>query len=494
VSYHYNVVAIVKKAPKLLGLREMLDAFLEHREQVVLARTRYDLAASKKREHIVDGLIQALSILDQVIAVIRKSANKSDARNNLMDQFGFTHEQAEAIITLQLYRLSNTDINALKKEAKELAAKIKKLEGILTSKTKRKNLMIQELQELLEAEPTPRLSQIEEQVEEIVIDQRDMIADEPVMLVASEQGYIKKVSMRSFSSSQNQPAGKKEGDWIVLQQQVSTLDTLLLFTDRGRFAQIPVYELDEAKWKESGTHFSTWFKTDSQEKITAAFVERNPSQNLDLLLASAKGMVKRIEREQLPPKRGMRMTAVMSLFASDRMAAVAPLSHEQDIVLASREGLSFALDSSQVSTSSLKTRGVRGMNLAENDELIFAGPVSESLIIEDDGGRLKRIAADQIGKLNRPAKGARLFKAVKSRPCTLSYAAAADEKTEIAFQDEDQSKVAVSSLSKMAPSSTWPASSPLPTCAPALPFEQRLQSGTIERKMPDKQLTLFGDQ
>lgn len=493
-NYHYNVIAIVNRTPRQLSLIGMLDAFLKHREQVIIARSQFDLARRQARLHIVEGLQKAVSVLDELIALIRKSKGKADSKARIIERFDFTPEQAEAIVTLQLYRLSNTDVLELKKEARSLKAEIKKLEAIIKKPAERQQLMKEELQALSNEFVLPRRTQIIADAPEIQVDERDMIADEQVIVTISRQGYAKRVSMRSFASSSTSNSGLKEGDHFVLNSPASTLDTILIFTDQGRFGQIPVYQLEEKKWKDLGSHYSSLLKPDSGEQIVQAFLEREPVKQVDLLLASASGQVRRMHREDLPAKTRSRLIALMSLASEDPMEFVLPSSSTADEMLfVSQKGYGLKLLADDIPLSKGKSKGSRTINLQNDDKLVALLPANEEFVVlENQAGQFKKILLPQIERKNRPSRGIRLFKDVKSRPAEIVSAISCSAKATLPFEEPSLPALESASLPKMEPSSTW---SSVACLDEAIPFESvdiRLENGLRQEKEPDtKQMTLF---
>ena len=291
-SYSFNMVTIVNRRPKLLGLKGMLEAFVKHQKEVVKRRTQFDLETAQKRLHIVDGLIKCLSILDEVIKVIRNSKNKSDAKDNLVKEFEFTYEQAEAIVVLQLYRLTNTDVVALEEEKEKLDKLIKGLNAILEDEKALKYVMKKELSQVKKEFVTPRLTTIKENITEIKIDQTEMIPKEDVIVMITKDGYIKRTSYRSYSATNDDPT-LKENDYIIGQFEMNTLDTLLVFTSFGNYLHIPVYAIYDMKWKDMGKHISNIIPTGENEEIIKAIPIYNFEQDQNIILASKDGMIKR---------------------------------------------------------------------------------------------------------------------------------------------------------------------------------------------------------
>ena len=256
ISYNFNMVSIVNRRPKLLGLAQALDAFIIHQKDVVKRRTEFDLAHAKARYHIVEGLIKCISILDEVIKVIRASKNKQDAKMNLVKEFEFTEEQAEAIVVLQLYRLTNTDVVALENEKASLEKIIKGLSAILGSEEVLKSVMKKDLNDVKENYPTPRITEIKDQITEIKIDTTAMIPKEDVVVLVTKDGYIKRTSFRSYTASNPEDITIKENDYIIGIYEMNTTDTLLLFTTSGNYLHIPVHIIPDLKWKDMPKHVS----------------------------------------------------------------------------------------------------------------------------------------------------------------------------------------------------------------------------------------------
>lgn len=498
--YHYNVIAIVSQTPKQLGLAGMLDAFLKHREEVIINRSRYDLKKKKARLHIVEGLIRAVSILDEVIALIRASKGKADSKARLMEQYDFSDAQAEAIVTLQLYRLSNTDIQALEKEAAELKKEIETLEAIISKPARRKSLMKKELQALNKTFVMPRRSQIVSQVSEIVVSDRDMIVDEQVVAAVTEQGYFKRVSMRSYASSNNAAGGMKEGDRYVFNSPVSTLDSLLFFTSKGRFGQIPVYQLEEKKWKDLGSHYSALFKPEAGEQIVQVFAERDPVQHTDLVMLTRLGQARRLHREDLPSGSRRSLSTLMSLTGEDALLSVLPSGQEEDdLLLITRSGFGFKMHANDIPLSKGRSKGVIALSLQAEDELLSVLNADQDyLVLENNEGQFKKIPLASIETLNRRARGSRLFKGIKSRPQTLISAAMAAPSQTLAFEAADKPALEAASLPKMEPSSTWSNSFALDEPSPFEKMDLRLKAGSRldleqEAKAAEKQLSLFDE-
>ena len=495
VSCNYNTVAIVRKAPRLMPLLDILDTFIDHREEVVLRRSRFNLKNREKRAHIVEGLIMAISVLDEVIAIIRSSKNKADSRVNLMNRFGLSEEQAEAIVTLQLYRLSNTDILELKKEAASLEKEIAFLKGIIENRRKRMKLIIKELQEVNAEFQTPRLSEIQDEVDEIVIDQKAMIAEEQVMVTITRDGYVKKVSLRSWNSSAGVPTGRKEGDVLVGASQASTLQTLAVFTDLGHYGEVPIYKLTDARWKDTGNHLSAWLKMESNEKIIAAFLKEDDAKDFRYILASRYGQIKRMDPANLSAQKGMRMQTVMLLGTDDRVVSVEPvMENDQHVALISRDGFGVEYPVDTIPQSSLRSRGVRGMSLGKDDTIVGASVIcTDCLLLAMEEGYMKRISSTDLPAFGRPAKGIRLFKAIKASPAHVDSIQFVKGTDELMMGHEKLEPLKMRDVPKMAPTASWSRVLPageVPDFQNPLPV---IAQGHYQEQTSEQQLSLFGE-
>ena len=440
VSYNYNMIAIVDKAPVQMSLQASIDAFIAHRRDVVLKRSKFEYDQKSKRDHIVDGLIRAVSIMDEIIHIIRKSKNKTDAKNNLITQFNFTDTQAEAIVTMRLYRLTNTDVKELKAEHSRLKKEMKTLHEILTQEAALSNVIIEELKEINERIHTPRLSEIQEQIEEIVIDKRAMIADEMVIVPITKDGYVKKVSMRSYNASNQEHTGMKESDSVLAVGTCSTLDTLLFFTNRGTYGYLPIYELDDAKWKDVGSHLGNYLKIDSNEKIIQAYFVKDFYSNVHVVMASKFGMIKRSRLSEFKVMRNNKTMTCMKIGALDSLQSVnLSMNDQEDIVVSSQNGYGLKYTINEVSLMSLKTKGIKAINLGKDDHIADCAIVksNQQVLLINDQAQMKRIKIEDVVRCKRPAKGNRLYKYVKSNPSTIHALYAVDNASAFdLFSDE----------------------------------------------------------
>ena len=420
VAYNYNVIAIVDKAPVQMSLSQCLDAFIHHREDVILRRSRYELAKKQERSHILEGLIKAVSVMDEVIRIIRQSKNKADAKVNLIDRFEFSEEQAEAIVTMRLYRLTNTDVKELKSEFRSLSKDIKRLKQIIAKKDVLHQLIITELQQINEEIITPRKTAIEEEVEDLSVDQKDMIADEQVVIPITREGYIKRVSVRSYESSSNPITGHKDSDDMLFHGTASTLDTLLFFTSSGKYGYLPVYKLEEAKWKDLGSHIGNYLKMDANERIVQAYVLDTFDPRTEVILASRYGMIKRTRLSELEVSRMNKTMVCMKIGSMDELISVNVSYHEDDeVVVCSRNGYAAIYPVNQISEMACKTKGVKALNLSKQDTVADVKVITkevDQLLVVTEKMMMKRIKVSEVFHGNRPVKGSLISKLIKSNP------------------------------------------------------------------------------
>lgn len=459
ISYNYNVIAIVNKAPVQMSLAMMLDAFIAHREDVVIRRSKHDLVSKKERAHILEGLIKAVSVMDEIIQIIRKSKDKAHAKKNLIERFSFTEKQAEAIVVMRLYRLTNTDVKELKAEFKQLESDISKLEKIIADKKELHRVMVEELKQVNEQFCTPRRSKIVHEVKEIVIDEKAMIPKEECVITVTRDGYIKRVSVRSFNASSDVMTGRKDSDSLVCYGASHTLQTVLFFTNRGTYGYIPVYQIEEGKWKDLGGHISNYIKMDSSEKIIAAYVLDSFKSGVHVLCASRHGMIKRTELKEFEVSRSNKTMVCMKVGAMDEMVSVA-LSYapSDQVILMSEQGYGLMYPVEQIPLVSNKSKGVKSMNLSKEDcvvSICVQKNAEEQVLIGTTTLSLKRMKQQEIAPLNRPAKGNRICKLVKSNPNLILNVHMVDLDTKLEVYTDEILRFEAKEISLMNAQSTF---------------------------------------
>ena len=461
IYYNYNNIAIVNHTPTLLSLSDALDAFIDFRREVVLNRSIYLRDKKKARLHIIDGLIKAISILDVVIETIRKSNDKKDAKERLKKNFLFSEEQAEAIVNLRLYKLSSTDITELKDEQKDLKKEISELEAIIKSKEILDSVLVKELKEVNEINPTPRKTTIQEEVDEIIIDKVAMVPNEPCYISLSKDGYVKRFSNRAFDANAGSVPSTKDNDYLIGIKACETLDTLLVFTSKGQYAYIPVYKIDECKFKDLGKHFSTYVKLEGMEKVVGAIIVKNFDTFAFILTATRSGMIKKTSIPRMDVNRSSKGLTCMKLKPNDEVVSACLCYENDDVILISKDGHYNKYSTEVLADLAPKALGVGGINVKAD---ALAGIVcdhhdgSELLLASDIGG-FKRIHFDDLEFTSRNTKGNRLFKQVKSKPHSILYVKEVTSYVSLLFDEEELISLPVSEIPFMDVEATF--SSPL---------------------------------
>ncbi|WP_248314698.1 DNA topoisomerase IV subunit A [Staphylococcus aureus] len=418
ISYNFNMVAISDGRPKLMGIRQIIDSYLNHQIEVVANRTKFELDNAEKRMHIVEGLIKALSILDKVIELIRSSKNKRDAKENLIEVYEFTEEQAEAIVMLQLYRLTNTDIVALEGEHKELEALIKQLRHILDNHDALLNVIKEELNEIKKKFKSERLSLIEAEIEEIKIDKEVMVPSEEVILSMTRHGYIKRTSIRSFNASGVEDIGLKDGDSLLKHQEVNTQDTVLVFTNKGRYLFIPVHKLADIRWKELGQHVSQIVPIEEDEVVINVFNEKDFNTDAFYVFATQNGMIKKSTVPLFKTTRFNKPLIATKVKENDDLISVMRFEKDQLITVITNKGMSLTYNTSELSDTGLRAAGVKSINLKAEDFVVMTEGVSENdtILMATQRGSLKRISFKILQVAKRAQRGITLLKELKKNP------------------------------------------------------------------------------
>ncbi|MFA9457083.1 DNA topoisomerase IV subunit A [Halalkalibacter sp. AB-rgal2] len=420
ITYNFNMVAISRKAPKLMGLQELIQAYIDHQKEVIRRRSQYDLEKAKDRQHIVEGLMKAISILDDVISTIRASNDKKDAKNNLIAQYEFTELQAEAIVNLQLYRLTNTDITTLEEEAADLERRIHELEAILASEKKLIRVIKKDLNKIKKDFADVRRTEIKEEIEEIKINMDVLIASEDVMVSVTQDGYVKRASIRSYSASNGELPTLKEGDHLIDYFEMNTTDTLLLFTKLGNYLYIPVHELPDVRWKEMGQHVANIVSLDREDKIIAAMPIKEFTDEFSLLFITRNGMAKRSMLSLYQAQRYSKPLMAIKLKADDEVVSVFKTNGEQELFIATHQGYGLWFSESEVNAVGQRAAGVKGISLKENDYVVntelFTLDENVEFLIVTHRGAAKKVAISEFDKSSRAKRGLTLLRELKSNP------------------------------------------------------------------------------
>ncbi|MBQ8892591.1 MAG: DNA topoisomerase IV subunit A [Bacilli bacterium] len=415
INYNYNMVAIVDRCPETLGVIGIIDAYIKHFEEVITRRTEFDLKKARARMHIVEGMIKAIEILDKVIKTIRASKNKADAIVNLQKEYGFTEIQADYIVTLQLYRLTNSDINDFIEEYNNLKKIIEGLEVILSDKEKLKGVMKNELRNVKREYATPRKTEIKDEVLDTTIDEKAMIPKEDVIVLVTRDGYIKRCSIRSFTSAGIDPV-LKDNDYVIGFYEANTLDTILVFTSLGNFLFIPVYTIPDTKWKDLGKHVSNLVPLGDSEEVISCIHVKDFNEDLDITLASRNGMIKRTKLSEFLLLRYNKPVNCMKLKDNDTLIT-AFVSLYNNIFVSTRNGYGLWYDITEIPLVGLRTSGVKSINLKDDTVAMvnnFDNVDYISLITDKKTG--KRMKLSEFEKSTRARRGLMIIKEVKSKP------------------------------------------------------------------------------
>ncbi|MCM3743102.1 DNA topoisomerase IV subunit A [Sporosarcina luteola] len=419
VTYNFNMVAISNRRPTLMSLPMLLDAYIDHQKDVVTRRSKYDIQKAKDRLHIVEGLMKALSILDEVIKAIRASKDKRDAKNNIIEKFGFTEVQAEAIVSLQLYRLTNTDITELKKEDADLRKLIEQLDAILKSDKKLSAVIKKELVEIRKQFSEQRRSIIEEKIENIKVDLDILVPSEEVVVSVTKDGYVKRTSIRSYSASNGTGQEMKESDYSLMETVMNTQHHLLLFTSLGNYLYQPVHELPDIRWRDLGQHISSIVSLEPNEEIISAIGIENFDEQTSVLTAADNGNVKISKLSDFQVQRYSRTFKAMNLKKGDRMVDVQLVSGDEDVILFSEQAYALRFPLAELSVTGVRTAGVRGINLRTEDKLVSIQVVrdeAESVLIATQRGSVKRMALKELEIAARAQRGVVVLKELKANP------------------------------------------------------------------------------
>ena len=434
ISYNYNMVAIVNRVPKTLGILQILDAYIAHQREVILKRTAFDLKTKEKRLHIVEGLIKCISILDDVIKVIRASKNKSDAEANLVMKFGFTLEQARAIVVLQLYRLTNTDIVALQEEMESLKKLIEGLKAILSDEEVLKYVMKKELKLIKKEYAIERKTEIQDEITEIKIDLTSMIPKENVCVVVTNEGYVKRVSTKSFNSSDGETL-LKPGDFVKGLYETTTLNNLILFTNLGNYLFIPVHKINEAKWKELGKHVSNLVPLQEDEYIISSYILE---EGRNLTLFTKDGMVKQLLMDDLIVARSSKTMTAIKLKDNDELVSV-DYSKENTLII-TKNGNYLRYNTEEIPVVGPKASGVKGIKLTD-DEVIYGGTFNdedEYINVFTNNHTAKRVKLNDLKPISRAKKGNSLIKKTKTVTYLIDYAYITNSKDTILIKSDSE--------------------------------------------------------
>lgn len=453
INYNFNVVAIDNKRPKTLGLLEILDAFILHKEEVVINRSKFDLEHSKKRLHIVEGFIKALDILDEVIKTIRKSKNKADAIENLVKEYLFTTEQATAIVMMQLYKLTNTDVTDLQNEHANLLELIKYLTSVINDESVLKGVMKDELRSIKKEFATPRRTIIKDEITEIKIDELSMIPKEDFIVSVSKSGYIKKLSVKVYNANNETEYVLKEKDYLIGLYKINNIDTIILITNLGNYCYLPVRDITECKYKDIGKHISSYIPLSEGETIIASFGIKN-FDSRTITLFSKDGLVKQTELSNLPVTRYSKPMTIFKLKDNDEVVSAS--INDGVVYIVTENGFALKFNKEEIPVVGLKTSGVKGIKLV-SDSVVSAFVTNENheyITIFTDKNTAKRVKLEEIDYSKRSLKGDNILHSPKSKKYKITECYAGNSKTNYGLIREETETIKSSDISIMDKSST----------------------------------------
>lgn len=441
INYNFNMVAIDDQRPMRVGLKRILTSYLEFQKEIIRRRTQYNLTKAQQRLHIVEGLIKALSILDRVIKTIRASKNRKDAKENLVKEYNFTPEQAEAIVTLQLYRLTNTDVTELEKEQEQLNSRINEYQLILTNENELAKVLTKEIRAIKKEFGNPRRTKIENHVEKLEIDTKVTVANEDVVVLVSHAGYIKRSSIRSFKASEAEENGLREDDYPLLIQQTNTLSHLFMFTNLGHIIYRPIHEIADARWKDTGEHISQTIGLADNEEIIKAMIFDKLDQPGTIIMGTSDGQVKQTAFNDYKPGSRYKSHASVAIKLRDNAQVVnvdyyEPTNENRSLLTISRQGYAVRYDVADVPVTGIRTAGVRAINLKDDDQ------VADQILVKDgqdiavitQRGAFKEMPVDEIEVGARARRGELVLRRLKSHPHEIADFLAYDPDYQGAFE------------------------------------------------------------
>lgn len=455
VAYNFNMIAIHDRRPTMMTLPLILDAYIAHQKDVVTKRSEYDLQKAKDRLHIVEGLMKALSILDKVIATIRGSKDKRDAKNNLMAKFEFTEVQAEAIVSLQLYRLTNTDITELQKEHEDLTKLVDKLSAILQDEKKLIKVIKTELTDIKKRFSEPRRSQIQAEIEEIKVTLDVLVPSEEVVVTVTKDGYVKRTSQRSYAASNGKDFAMKESDYLLYEETLNTQHFLLLFTSRGNYIYQPVHELPDIRWKDLGQHISSIVSIDANEEIVSVIgVDKFDQEDTFIFTATKEGQIKRSALTDYVVTRYSKPIKTMNLKGNDEMISAELVTSKKEVLLTANTSFSIRFDMEELPITGVKTAGVKGILLKDGEYLAAANILEpgaeQEVVIVTQRGAVKRMSVSEIEQGNRAKRGVVTLKELKANPHRVFTMIVVNPTDTILLETEKgiQEEIQVGSLSR----------------------------------------------
>ena len=408
------MLALVGNTPKVMSLLEMLEHYLAHQEEVVTRRTQYDLNKAEARAHIVSGLLKALDVIDQIIKIIRSSKTRQEAKETLMETFGFSEVQAQEIVNMRLYQLTGMERERLEKEFQELEIKIRELKAILSDRNLLLRVIRQEILAIAEKYEDDRRTAIG--YDEFDISMEDLIPKENTVIAMTKLGYIKRMTVDNFRSQNRGGKGIKgmstiDDDYIEELLMTTTHHYLMFFTSAGRVYRIKAYEIPEASRTARGTAIINLLQLQPEEKITAVIPINEFKKGNYLFMATKNGLVKKTPIEDYENVRKTGLAAI-ALREDDELIEVKFTDNKKDIILVTKFGQCIRFNETDVRSTGRVSMGVRGINLLEEDEVIGMQLTCQGdyLLIVSEKGLGKRTSISEFTRQNRGGKGVKCYK------------------------------------------------------------------------------------
>lgn len=421
-AYNYNMVAIANHRPLTMGVLEILTAYVDHQKEIITNRSNFELEKAQKRIHILEGLIRLVDVLDEVVHIIRHSKNKADSKANIIEKYHFTELQAEAIVTLQLYRLSSTDINALIEENDELVKIVDRLTIVLNSEKELMKVIKNELKEINKNIVVPRQSVIEHEIAKLEINEQELISKEDVMVNVTKDGYIKRSSLRSYNSTPK--CGLKENDSTIFQQLVNTTDTMLIFTNLGNYIFVPVYKLEDYKWKDIGVHINSLAILSKNETVISVISVSSFDTMANVLLCTKNGLIKQTVLKDFEVQRASKTIKAMKLSAEDELKSVDITTTPLEIMVVTENADVLRMRASDVSTYGTMASGIKAINLKAKDFVVsaFYTDLKQDIVLLTKRNTIKRMKVSDFLIAKRSRSGSNAIKPVKTNPYYVVYA------------------------------------------------------------------------
>ena len=411
------MLALVNNEPRILNIQQVLEYYLKHQEDVVTRRTKYDLNKAEERAHILEGLLKALDHIDEVIRIIRGSANVADAKQQLMDRFALSDVQAQAIVDMRLRALTGLEREKLENEYKELEAKIAELKAILADEKKLLGVIKEEIMIISDKYGDDRKTTIG--YDEFDMSAEDLIPQQDVVVTMTHLGYIKRMTSDNFRSQNRGGKGIKgmqtiDEDYIEDLFMTNTHHYLMFFTNTGRVYRIKAYEIPEASRTSRGTAIVNLLQLQPGEKITAVVPMKEFDDDKYLFMATSKGMVKKTSMKEYTNVRKTGLQAIV-LREDDELIEVKATDNSEDIFLVTRKGMCIRFHETDVRVTGRVSMGVIGMKFDEDDEVIGMQMASqgECLLVASEFGYGKRTPIEEFKAQNRGGKGVLCYKIVE---------------------------------------------------------------------------------